>query len=382
MKSKTSFRYSVYATLVALFCPTSFLRAQTRDNQPANSEQSWTATTESSVPSGSNPIRTTETHKEAGNRTVDTQSVQRLGPDGRFEPYYDVEKESVRVNATTTKTITRTFARDASGQKSLTQIIEEEKESLPEGGEKVVRATKSPDLDGHLSIVQREISDTKKTGPDAQETKTTVFRPDADGSLTPSMQTIERKTRSSEHTTDVQKSTLLLDGSGNWQVHELKQSTIQEDGKDRTTEERVSQPGLDGKLSLSSSTTSKESETDTGERHNLVETYSTYVPGAATDGSLHLNQRVPTVRRTHPDGSQSSVQQLQQPNPGAPSAGLQVIQVVSTDESGKEQTRTIQAPDGGGNLQVVSVEIKRSDQPQPAQTQPAQLPPATQEKPK
>ncbi len=376
MKSKTSFRYSVYATLVALLCPTSFLRAQTPDNQSAHSDQSWSATTESTVPSGSNPIRTTETHKEAGNRTVDTQSVQRLGPEGRFEPYYDVEKESVRVNATTTKTITRTFARDASGQKSLTQVTEEEKESLPEGGERVVRATKNPDLEGHLSIVQREVSDTKKTGPDAQETKTTVFLPDTSGSLAPSMQTIERKT-SSEHTTDVQKSTLLLDGSGNWQVHELKQSTIKEAGKDRTNEERVSYPGLDGKLSLSSSTTSKESETDTGERHNLVETYSTYVPGATTDGSLHLRQRVTTVRRTHPDGSQSSVQQVQQPNPDSPSTSLQVIQVVSTDESGKQQTRTIQAADGGGDLQVVSVEIKKSDQPQPAQ-----VPPAPQEKPK
>jgi hypothetical protein len=376
MKSKTSFRCSVYLILVALFCPASFLRAQTPDNQPAHSDQSWTATTESSVPSGSNPIRTTETHKEAGNRTVDTQSVQRLGPEGRFEPYYDVEKESVRVNATTTKTITRTFARDASGQKSLTQVTEEEKESLPEGSEKVVRTTKNPDLEGHLSIVEREVSDTKKTGPDSQEAKTTVFQPDVNGSLAPSVQTIERKTRS-EHTTDVQKSTLLLDGSGNWQVHELKQSTIKEAGKDRTTEERVSYPGLDGKLSLSSSTTSKESETDTGERHNLVETYSTYVPGATTDGSLHLSQRVTTVRRTHPDGSQSSVQQVQQPNPDSPSTSLQVIQVVSTDESGKQQTRTIQAPDGGGDLQVVSVEIKKSDQPQPAQ-----VPPAPQEKPK
>jgi hypothetical protein len=245
-----------------------------------------------------------------------------------------------------------------------------------------VRATKNPDLEGHLSIVQREVSDTKKTGPDDQETKTTVFRPDASGNLAPSMQTIERKKRSSEHATDVQKSTLLLDGSGSWQVHELKQSTITESGKDRTTEERVSQPGFDGKLSVSSSTTSKESETDTGERHNLVETYSTNVPGATTDGSLHLSQRVTTVRRTHPDGSQSSVQQVQQTNPGAPSAGLQVIQVVSTDESGKEQTRTIWAPDGGGNLQVVSVETKKSDQPKPAQASPAPPSSGTQEKPK
>ena len=385
MKSKTFCRCSVYSAVIALSLVSFSLSAQTSDTQApdrqandrqANDHQSWTATTESK-PSDANPTRTTQTHKENGNRTVDTQSVQRLGPDGRYEPYYDIETESVRVNDTTTKTITRTFARDANGQKSLTQVTEEDKESLPGGGEKMVRATKNPDLEGHLSIVQREVSDTRKTGPNLQdqETKTTVFLPDASGSLAPSVQTIERKKRSGEQTTEVQKSTLLPDGSGRWQVRELKESTTKEDSekaKGSTTEERVLRPGLDGALSLSSSTVSKESETANGERHSSAETYSTDVIGSVSDGSLRLNKQVTTVRRQHPGGGESSVQQLRQPDPAAPGSGLQVIQVVSTDDSGNQQTRTIQARDSAGDLQVISVEIKKSDQPRALPAPPAQ----------
>src|SRR5258707_12045236 len=47
-------------------------------------------------------------------------------------------------------------------QKILTQVTEEEKQSLPSGGEKVVRTTSDADLDGHLRFVQREVADTKK----------------------------------------------------------------------------------------------------------------------------------------------------------------------------------------------------------------------------
>ena len=367
MEWKSLFRPAFYAALVVLSCGASFyLWAQTADTQPSDASKSWTATTEPQVSVNVNPTRTTETHKETGNRTVDTQSIERLGPDGHFEPYFDTEKESVRVNATTVRTVVRTFGRDGGGQRTLTQVTEEESESLPGGGEKVVRTTSNPDMDGHLPIVQREVTDTRKTSPDVQETKTTVFLSDGSGGLAPSMQILERQKRSSDHTVEVQKSTLLLDGAGNWQVHELKESTIKENGKDRTTEERVSRPGFDGKLSVASHTIGKGSETASGEKRDTVETYSTDSPGSAPDGNLHLSQRVTTVRRPHSDGGQATEQQLEQLNPGDPRAGLQVttrtIDIVSTDASGRQETRTIQVRDSSGNLGVVSVDMRKSDQ--------------------
>ena len=89
-----------------LACPA--LWAQTSDSQTGDADKSWTATTESQR-DNVNPTRTTESHTQTGNRTLDSQSVQRRGPDGHFEPYQDIEKETVKVDATTVRTITRAY---------------------------------------------------------------------------------------------------------------------------------------------------------------------------------------------------------------------------------------------------------------------------------
>src|ERR1019366_6946164 len=322
MQSPSLIKLMWFAAVV-LFCmliPS--LCAQTSGAQ-ASESKSWTATTESHA-ANTNPTRTTESHRQSGKDTVDSQSVERLGVDGHYEPYFDVEKESVQVNETTIRTVERTFGRDGSGHKLLTQVTEEEKQSLPAGGEKVVRTTSNADLDGHLRVVQREVADTKKISPDVQEKKTTVFLSDGSGGMAPSMQIQQREKRSGDHTVEVQKSTLLLDGAGNWQVNERKESTIKEDGKERTTEERVLRPGADNKLAVVSRTLGKESETAAGEKRNTVETYSTDISGSAPDGNLHLSQRVTMVKRARSDGAQATEQQLEQVNPGDPGAGLQV----------------------------------------------------------
>jgi len=343
-----------------MFVPS--LSAQTSDAQ-ANESQSWTKTTESHT-DNTNPTRTTESHKQSAKGTLDNQTVERLGADGHYEPYYDIEKESVQVNGTTIRTIERTFARDASGQKILTQVTEEEKQTLQAGDEKVVRTTSNADLDGHLQVAQREVTNTKKISPEVQEKNTTVFLSDGQGGMAASMQIQQREKRSSDHTVKVQASTLLPDGSGNWQVHERKESTIKEDGKERTTEEQVLRPGADGKLASVSRTVGKESETAVGEKKNTVETYSPEVSGSA-DGNLHLSQRVTVVKRAGSDGAQATEKRLEQLNPVDPGAGLQVstktLDIVQPSTSGTRETRTVEARDVSGSFTVVSFDTQKSD---------------------
>ncbi len=343
-----------------MFVPS--LSAQTSDAQ-ANESQSWTKTTESHT-DNTNPTRTTESHKQSAKGTLDNQTVERLGADGHYEPYYDIEKESVQVNGTTIRTIERTFARDASGQKILTQVTEEEKQTLQAGDEKVVRTTSNADLDGHLQVAQREVTNTKKISPVVQEKNTTVFLSDGQGGMAASMQIQQREKRSSDHTVKVQASTLLPDGSGNWQVHERKESTIKEDGKERTTEEQVLRPGADGKLASVSRTVGKESETAVGEKKNTVETYSPEVSGSA-DGNLHLSQRVTVVKRAGSDGAQATEKRLEQLNPVDPGAGLQVstktLDIVQPSTSGTRETRTVEARDVSGSFTVVSFDTQKSD---------------------
>jgi hypothetical protein len=176
----------------AYFCSAPALWAQASDSQTDEANKSWTATTDSHS-ENADPIRTIESHTQSGNRTLDKQSVQRRGSDGHFEPYQDIEKETMQVDAATVRTITRTFGRDADGAKTLVEVIEEEKHILPGGDSKVVRATSDPDANGNLQLVQRRIEETKRTSKDVEETKTTVMLPSVNGGLVPSVKVQERR---------------------------------------------------------------------------------------------------------------------------------------------------------------------------------------------
>jgi len=361
----------VKSMISVILCVGSVLCAQAQDAQPNNTNESWTATTQSSV-DNTNPSRTTESHAKSGNRSVDKQSVEVLGPNGRYLPDSETDKETVQVNATTTRTVERTYRWDVNGQRNLVQVTEEEARSSASGDAQVVRRTSNPDANGNLHVVQREVADTRKTSPDAEETKTTVYRADGNGGLNPSLRTQELQKRSADHRVEVKKTTLVPDSSGNWEVGEVKESTINQDGRNRTSEERVSHPDSEGRLSEVSRTVGKETETAAGEKNNTVETYSTDAPGLAPDGSLHLNQRVTTVQKKN-SGEKTTEQQVEQPNSGDPNAGLQVSTktkyIVRYGASGTQQTKTIQAHDINGTFSVVSVETTKSDQAPAAQVQ-------------
>jgi hypothetical protein len=344
---------------------------QAQDAQGNSSDESWTATTENSVIDAT-PSRTTESHVKSGNRSVDKQRVEVLGPNGRFQPDSETEKETVRVDATTTRTVLRTYTWDGNGQRKLAQVTEEEARSTASGDAQTVRTTLNSDVNGKLRVVQRETADTRKTSPDAQETKTTVYLADGNGGFTTSRQTQELQKRTADHRLEEKKTTLLPDGNGNWKVGEVKEKTIQEDGKNRTTEERVSRPDLDGRLSEFSRAVGEETETTAGEKSNTIDTYSTVVPGLAGDDRLHLTQRVTTVQKKNSDG-ETTEQQVQESNPGNPNDGRQVRAktkyIVRYGASGTQQTKTIQVRDSNGNLNVVSVDTRKSDQaPAAAQT--------------
>jgi hypothetical protein len=291
------------------------------------------------------------------------QSLQTRGADGTFNPYQDIETETVRVSATIMRTTTRTFARDGSGTKTLSQITEEEKQTLPGGDSKVVRTTSNPDANGNLQLVQRENQETRKTSPDVQETKTTVMLPGINGGLAPAMQMQERQKRSGD-TVDIQKVTLLPDGAGSWHVGEVRQETVTGEGKNQSSEVRLSRPDLEGTLSEVSRTVGKESEDVSGARRKSEETYSVDVPGAARDSSLHLVQRITTTQRTNANG-QRTTKMEEQPNPGDPGAGLRVTTVtnetIRLGPGGAQATGSIQLRDANGTLGVISVDMTKSD---------------------
>jgi hypothetical protein len=356
-------------TIGAYFCFGLTLSAQTADSRATEQpNKSWTATTDSKsedlLPTRI-PVRIVESHRQDGNRTLEERSVQIQGVDGRLASYQEIETETLQVDATTVRTTMRTFGRNVNGAKSLVQVTEEEKHSLPGGDSTVLRITFNPDVNGKLQPVQHEMVETKTISKDVEETNTTVMLPNINGGLAPAFKTHELRKRAANDTVETEKTTWLPDGNGKWQLSEVRQATTRQEGTNRTTEERVSRLDSEGKLGEVSHVVSKESESTSGEKRSIVETYSIDVPGTARDGSLHLVERASTSSQINASGGQTTEQKVEQPNPGDPGAGLRVSILVNDKmvpaPSGEQSTVTIRACDSNGSFGVVSVDTTKSD---------------------
>jgi hypothetical protein len=337
--------------------------------QVNSGNQSWTASSQQESPGGVvNPTRTNETHTEADGRVVDRTSVETLGPDGRYVPYSDTEKESRRINDTTVRNIERTFGRDSDGHRTLIQERQEESRSLPGGEQRVTRTVSNPDANGGLQVVQRELEDSKQLSVGVRVTNITVRTLNGNGGFSAAVQTEQRETKSSDGTVQSKKSTLLSDGTGGWKLSEVRESTTKQDGQVRSKDELILRPDSTGNLAVVEHKVSKQAQTGAGERRDTTETHSTNVPGVAGDGSLHLVQRETTVRRTTSGGAQSMARQIEQPRPGDLSDGLHVTQeaidIVRPGRSGTaDQSHIILAPDSDGRLGQVWIDTGKTNNP-------------------
>lgn len=354
--------------IVGAFCLLgSSLWAQNLDDSDGN--KSWTSETEPQFSGSTNPIRTTESHSQSGNRTLETQSLERMGVDGHYEPYLIVERETVKVDSTTVKTVERSYANDTNGRHQLIQVTEGQSQTSGQGAVRTVRTTSSPDANGRLQVVQKEIEDTKQSGPNVQETRTSVFTADGNGGLSESARRERQETRGPDHTVQFQESSLVRDANSTWQTREVKRGMAREDDKRRTKEQSVLQPDSDGRLVIVQRTVTTESVPAEGKAQTTTtETYSVDLPGATRDGNLHPVERVTSLHQASQDGRQSTLTRVEKPDPGSPTEGMRVtsqaLEVVVRGGSGDaRETRSVQAIDGSGNMGVVWVDMGTSDKP-------------------
>ncbi len=349
------------------FCPSVF--AQTSDSQTAEEPtKSWTATTDlksDDLTPQRIPVRIIESHSQNGNRTLDKRSVEIRGTDGHFEPYQDIERETLTVDASTVKATMRTFDRDVNGRNALVQVTEEEKHILPGDDSNIVRVTYNPDLNGRLQPIQREIVETKTISKELEETNTTVMLTNINGGLAPAFKTRELRKRTANDTVETEKTTWLPDGNGRWKLSETRQNITREEAKDRRIEERVFRSDADGKLGQISRVVSQESESTSGEKRSVVETYSIDVPGATQDGGLHLVERKTSTGRSSSIGERATEQKVEQTNPGDPGSGLRLSVLVDgrmvPGPGGEQSTVTIRARDSNGGFGIVSVDTTKAD---------------------
>ena len=346
----------------AYLCLDLRLFAQTPDSlMTEEANNSWTATTDLKS-SDANPTRLIESHSQNGNRTLDKRSFQIRGFDGHFENSRDIETETLQLDPTIVRATTRTFSRDGNGRKTPVQVTEEEKHILPCGDSKIVRLTSSSDLNGALQPIRREVEETQDIG-NVEEANTMVMLPSIYGGLAPAMKMHELRKRGPNDTIKSQITTLLLDGSGNWQVSEIRQNTITQAPNNGSTEERVF--GLDsgGRLGEVSRRVGRESERRFGENVYVMETYSVDVPGRALDGNLNLVhvQRLPgtpvQLVSESPEGGDVLFRRT-----GFSPPRLYVDQWHrAVAPSGFQATRTVRLRDLNGNFEVVEVDTTKFD---------------------
>ena len=348
--------------LCATLCASTAVCVQAQNQRQSVRDESWRATIDTRITNG-NPSRTTESYTKSNDRIIDERKIEILGINGHYEPFSESQAETVKVDATTARTVVRNYTWDGNGRRTLAQVIEEESHTTATGETRTERRTSNSDLNGNFQVVQREIVSTRKISPEIEERKSTVYRADSYGGFTQAQQTQELKTHNAGDSVAVKRINRIPDGNGNWKVSDVTETITADDGKNRTSEERFFRSDLNDRLYETSRRVSKEAETATGEKKSTVETFSIYAPGYF-DSRLHLHQRVITIQKKRSDGEISG-QEIEQPSVGNPSDGPKVIArtkyVVQYTATGTESTRTVEIRDINGKLDMVSVETRKLD---------------------
>lgn len=314
------------------------------------------------------PTRTQDKLTTSGDTSTETHVTQRQSINGGYEPYEESQKQTVKVDANTTKTVEKRFGKGPGGEKVLLQVIEQETRTSPTG-QSVTRTVFNPDVNGALSVTRREVEKTTRTGPDKQEKSSTLLLPDANGGFSPTLKTHEVDTLDSKgNVTQYTKSVSAPGDNGGWRTTEMTQGTAKSDGNQVTKEERVFRPNTDGQLTLAERKVTKETKDSNGDQRTVQETYSTMLGGAQpySDGGLHLDKRVVEVQKRDASGKEIREQQVEQRSPAAEGGGLQTTQktidiVRPASEGVTKESRSIQASDGNGGLQNVWVYTKTTE---------------------
>jgi len=289
--------------LAILSLSSSQLSAQTQRDPASELGNLWNLTANQSTDENLGPR---PAHSELNGHVTDRQTTARVGFDGHYAPYLASERDTLRVDATTLRTTSRTFSTDSDASRTLTQLTEEEQQTLPDGTVKTTRTISSADSHGRVHVTRRETEEVRQISPTVRESEMTV----SDSSSETGVATVSKielhESRASEHIVEFRRSVLLPDGHGGWQPSEIREGQTKDDGHNRTTEERVSKPMADGKMMLVTRIVTTKTEVAPGQTLEVVETYS------GAEGAQQLERRVTTFRWPRPQGGEFVEEQVEQ----------------------------------------------------------------------
>jgi hypothetical protein len=329
---------------------------------PGPTEEFSSLTIERSFARGAGiPSRVVRTRTESGQREVITESTEVPGLDGKLRLSFETTRDTLRTSADSTETKHEVFAPDAQGRRQLVESTQTDVQTFRDGSERIVSNTRTPDLNGRLTLVSREISEARSPSPNVTETETTIFRPGIHEPLKESERITRTERKVSPLVTQSDSTHFELGANGRWQTLESRSQEVRLEGSAQVTEETVRRPSLNGNLDVGERTVTTQSKSN-GQDQTITEIYASEntLGVAGADNRLQLNQRL-RVTTTISDAGQQTIREVEERNPGAPRDRLRVTErtIETLRQIGPnrwEVQREVFALDGNGRLVPVQTE--------------------------
>ena len=234
-------------------------------------------------------------------------------------PPVEVEREETRLNSQTTRITSRAFNTSVNGERRLIETIVEDIIKTSSGEMSAVRTTSRKDVNGQMSVVQKETQEVVSSGNGVYRISKTLLLPGINNALVEKelVQQIEKRKGDASVEIDRTRYEVGLDGKLNTLDRRVSQNRL---GKDQTqTDEQVYRYDANRQLSLTQQVKVSEWRDSSGQRRLQSETFV-----LGLDGKLQLDSRLSMVQMDMGSQRQETAEIIETQNSAAPSEGLKV----------------------------------------------------------
>jgi hypothetical protein len=282
-----------------------------------------------------------------------THHLSSLSPEVDSGPPVEIEIEKEQLDAQTTRVTRRIYGNPVNAGRQLMETTVEEIKKTPDGRRSGVRSTSRRDVNGRLSLVQKEMQEVVFSGADTFRITKTLLLPGMNNSLVEKAQVQQIEKRVGDKSVEIDRTRYEPgpDGKLNAAERRVSQNIL---GKDQTqTEEQVYRYDVNRKISLTQQVKISEWKDSAGQIHHQSESYA-----AGLNGKLQLDRRSTILQKPLGNQRQETTEVVEERNTTAPSEGLKVVlkliennQVLGPSQT--ERRLEVLKPDLNGGMQTI-----------------------------
>jgi hypothetical protein len=303
--------------------------------------------------------RRVQTRSESGGREVVVETSEVPDVEGKLAPIQETVMETTRTAPNTAQTRYDVFGFTADRRRRLLETTQSLRETQANGDTSAVHNTWTPDLNGRLGLMSRQIEQTRSTAPDVRQTDTTLLVPRFNETLQETERTEYTERRINPGVVQHDSTHLVRDINGRWQPIETRRGEAREIGaSERIEEDTIQRRDINGKLAVDEKTVTRRSNAN-AQDDVVIEIYAPYVDGLPrSDSRLPLSQRVHRTTTATADGGRYTIEEVESRNLVAPNDPLRVIRrtVTTVRQIGTDRwvtERQVFERDVNGRLRLV-----------------------------